>query len=217
MSLTIFFTKLEPKRVILLWIFSIIVLVTTARTYRAHLYFGSIDGLLGYVNHQVVTRLDSIMFGVLGAFLKYFYPPIWTNHKNRFFVLGITLLLLPGALDQILGHSTIYDFYFSFTVISVGALMLLPKLNEYKSGEGFFHSFFTYTSKISYSMYLVHGALIIFTIMPFLVQFEKNYLGSESLTLNYAVYVIITYVLAALMYKFYESKITNLRERFTSH
>ena len=66
-------------------------------------------------------------------------------------------------------------------------------------------------------MYLVHGALIIFTIMPFLVQFEKNYLGSESLTLNYAVYVIITYVLAALMYKFYESKITNLRERFTSH
>ena len=36
------------------------------------------------IRYQVIPRLDSIMYGVLGAFLAYYTPKIWNNKLNVF-------------------------------------------------------------------------------------------------------------------------------------
>ena len=167
-----------------------------------------------YFNRQVITRLDSIMIGVIGAWLQRYYPSIFFFKKNILFIIGtISLFLLHIFQASYDPHFYITSFSFNALV----ALMLIPFL--YKMNNSFSNKVkcniwggviicnsITYISLISYSLYLTNLSLISFRI--------PNDNNNDSFNLiGFMAFWIISFLLSTLIYKYFEVPTTKLRDK----
>ncbi|MBL4650114.1 MAG: acyltransferase, partial [Aureispira sp.] len=157
----------------------------------------------------VVTRLDAIAYGVLAAYVKFFYPNFWKDHYNKLFALGLTILMIAIYVPRVYGH--FYTQTLSFTVVSIGSMCLLPKADCIKSFKNaVIGRAITHISIISYSMYLINLSIV--------VQLLSKYMepqSSEMLFFRYILYWFITIVLSTIIYKFYEKPFLNLRDKLS--
>jgi len=205
------------KQIVLAWIIGIILLVTALRIYRSiHFGYADFESWDNYQRKLVITRLDSIMYGFMGAWLRYFYKDIWLCWKKPLLLLGICMLFCPQLIEAFQGENMTFNNFFTLSVTSIGTLFLLPALSELKSGKGLTYRFLTFVSVVSYSMYLVNFSLVQLSIIPSLtgaiVFFTKNHLIIS--IIRYILYWGFTLVLSHLLYKFYEKPMMLLRERF---
>lgn len=165
------------------------------------------------IRKVVIFRLDTVVWGVLAAWFSFYFPEFWKKIKSTAFIFS---LLLFGVLAYIYytdvrsDEASFFAKTFYFTLVSVAAMLLLPALSSMKV-QGKLSSvqrFFTFTSIISYSLYLVHfsiGAKIISHIIPF---------SPKILFLTFFVFLIVSYAMAALLYKYFEKPVMEMRERF---
>jgi peptidoglycan/LPS O-acetylase OafA/YrhL len=84
----------------------------------------------------------------------------------------------------------------------------LPKVEQLKSIQKHFDKFIVITSVTSYSLYLIGGSfmLVVIIIISKITHLKWYFLV--------VLFFIITYALAILNYKFFESKFINYRHRF---
>jgi peptidoglycan/LPS O-acetylase OafA/YrhL len=209
--------KTARESVILFWIFAIMIGCTAIREYRIYVYnINSVLDYSRYLRGQVVTRLDSIMVGFMGAYLAFYKVAIWQQYKKPSFIAGIVLLSYPALNYYIFGWNIFFINHFLILSQSLGTLLVLPQLCAYRNGKGTFYRFFTHTSKISYSMYLLHSQLILYNIMINIVSYQNNHWGLHKVVsaLNFILYIALIYGLATALYNTYEKRLTNLRDRF---
>jgi len=163
------------------------------------------------IRKQVFTRLDSNMFGMVGAFISYYYSESWKRYKLPFFIIGLVLLLVQRYVS--FGDEFgIYMCVFSFTLVSIGVLLLLPFLSEYKRGQGFLYKFFTFISIISYSMYLLNLSLFNEYGQKLIEQF--NLTGYYLIFVKYIWYWFFVIIGSFLLYKLFEKPMMEQREKF---
>lgn len=208
------FFKRSPRKSILITIILTIISITIFR------YFKYESNIVNDLNDwdllfrkQVMTRLDSVMYGFLGAYIKFYHPDKWLKNKKLFFTLGITIFLstklfLP-AFDEI---NRLYICVFDFSLMSFATLLLLPYLNDLKTGSGRLYETITYISLISYSMYILNLSIIQQWII---FQIDWHYFFDSSyviVVIRYGFYWILVLVLSAIMYKYYELPMMKLRE-----
>ncbi|MEO8355226.1 MAG: acyltransferase [Chloroflexota bacterium] len=159
---------------------------------------------------QVVTRLDSLMFGVIGAYISYYYKSSWLRHKDILLILGLIALITTKLMTIFeLNGLGLYYCVFSFTVTAVGTLFLLPFLSEFKSGSGILYRGLTYISITSYSMYLINLSVVQVWMLRHLPSL--NLPKIPYLIGNYLLYWVFTLVGGILIYKYYEKPIMDLR------
>src|SRR6266540_1168355 len=85
---------------------------------------------------QVITRMDSIMFGVVGAWTAFYCQSFWLKFKTHFFIAGIIILVVQNLhIDFHVMNLKLYACEFSFLQTSIGVLFLLPFLSQVKSGK----------------------------------------------------------------------------------
>lgn len=202
----------NKKRNILIWICFVLVAVTAWRLYKAWTYSFTEEGSWDLeIRKQVLTRMDSIMYGFLGAWVYYYKPVGWIKRKNLLFITG--LLILFGS--RVFGSTNVeYYKYFYITAQSTGTLLLLPKLNSIVKGKGILYKAFTFISIISYSMYLLNYTIVLKIIIPGIMRitgmdYEKHILHS---VFAYVLFWGITIILSYLLYRLYEKPMMNLRE-----
>ena len=160
---------------------------------------------------QVFNRLDSLMYGVLGAYLFRFQSKMWFKYRIYSFILGILVLLTNKFLIPFDSHS-LYSCVFSFSVDAVATLLLLPYLNEVKNGHGVIYKMITGIALISYSIYLVNYSLAMERILKsFTFNLGNGYLN---FSVHYFLFWAMTIVLSILMYKYFELPMMNLRNKF---
>ncbi len=209
--------KLKPKNAILLIAIIIILFVTLFRLYR-HIYleinnFEDWDAIL---RKQVITRLDSLMFGVIAAYIHFYHFKIWINHKVKLLIIGISLILLNKfVITDFVEINSLYSNVFSFTFISFSTILLLPFLSVLKSGKGILVKPITYISIISYSMYLLNSSVIQWWIITKLPWNLNNETGDIICMINYFVFWALVIILSILMYKYFEIPMTKLRDNKT--
>ena len=164
---------------------------------------------------QVITRMDSLMFGVFGAYLYYYHGIFWHRFRIQFLVIG---LLLFAVVRTHLFHFRMTDFrlyecVFSFSLESLATLCVLPFLSSIVKGQGFLFRAITYISIISYSMYLVNYTLVQHWIINYM---NWTTMSHWSVTFTYVVKYILfwglTIVISGLLYKYYERPVMNLRD-----
>lgn len=192
-----------------------ILLITAFRFYRI-LNF-DIHNIIDWdllFRKQVFTRLDSLMFGVLGAYIRYFYQSLWLKFKNQLLIVGILMFVLFKFIHTLLPIESIFFSVFSFTLTSVATLFLLPYLGELKSGKGVFYKPITYISLISYSMYLINLSLIKIWIIEQIPWNDITDIALIRVSSNFLIYWILVIVLSIIIYKYFELPMTMLRERF---
>lgn len=161
------------------------------------------------VRKVVILRLDTIIYGVLGAFVAWYFPKIWKAIRWPAFVLGIVLMYIAMTIPHELG--TMYGNVYYFTVVSIACLLFLPLMSGWKANPlGTVGTGISFISKISYSMYLVNLALVAQVIVK---NFPPETLKQHWLA--YAIFWIATISLSTLLYYFWERPTMKLRDRFT--
>ncbi len=163
---------------------------------------------------QVFTRLDSLMYGVLCAYIKYYAEAAWIAHKRLLLYIGLFLFLLVKALflAKVFPYGGLYSSVFSFSVESLATALLLPYLSDLKKGSGKLHSSITLISLVSYSMYLLHLTIIQVHVVDKL--FSETWIANAALSslVQYTLYWTLTIVGAILLYKYFEIPTTKLRD-----
>jgi peptidoglycan/LPS O-acetylase OafA/YrhL len=212
-------TQISKNKIILFWIAFIIISVTLIRVIRV-IEFGQLENFSwdNDLRKQVITRLDSLMFGVLMAYLIFHKYTFLEKRKNVLVIIGCCLLIYPQIHPWLFKHDVIFKNYLLFTCTSLGSMFLIPKMlsiNKPLKGVLLFR-FITFTSLTSYSMYLLNRQFIRDRIIPLLCSFFPS-LNNSSLhicILKYLLYWTLTFLFSYILYTYYETRMTKLRDRF---
>ncbi|WBV53859.1 acyltransferase family protein [Chryseobacterium gambrini] len=205
--------KLKPKNSIFFTALFILLFVTLL---RYDLYF---DNDNTDFHHQVIFRLDSIMYGVLGAYINYYYSKYWDKFSHMLFISGILIFLFQKFYNiYYIYNSNItasignfYNIVLEYSLTSLMTLLLLPYLSNIKKSKYKIGNTITIISLISYSMYLTHMTLIKVMILkniPWTIL-TTNY--NIIIPTFYFLYWSLTFIFSIIIYKIYELPITNLR------
>jgi peptidoglycan/LPS O-acetylase OafA/YrhL len=208
--LLLLFAKSNKKAVILSWILFVIAAVTIYRTYRI-LTLEPGDNYNLLIRREVLTRLDSIMYGVLGAYISQYHASIWKRHANFYFILG--LMVIFGTRIY-LEYNTVFSLYWQFTLMSIGILFLLPKLSSIKTGKGLPYRSITLISIISYSMYLLNHRIDVVIEALFKKAGADLSVNAAAGIAAYIVFWLVSIGSSYLLYSYFEKPMTRLRERF---
>lgn len=210
----------SAKNSILLTSLLILILITLFRYYRyskipdeilSSFTFEAWD--LGF-RKQVITRLDSLMYGIIGAYLQYYYLEYWLQYKRILFTVGLSIFFLSKYfINPRIGG--LYFVVFSFSLNSFATLLLLPFLSELKTNaKGFIYNVITKISLYSYSMYLFNLSIVQFWII-YKINWDVITNQNMMLTCRYSLYWFLTILLSMLNYKYFEMPMINLRDNKT--
>jgi peptidoglycan/LPS O-acetylase OafA/YrhL len=129
-------------------------------------------------------------------------------------VAGIALFLFSKFISPLIFSEVgLYNSVFSFSVISVATLFVLPFLSNIKQGQGFFYNSITRISLISYSMYLLNLSIVqkwIIDKINWSDIFSSNCL---IVFFKYSLFWLLTIIFSILLYKYYELPVMHLRDR----
>jgi len=159
-----------------------------------------------------IYRLDAIYYGFIAFYVVRNYT-ISDTLKRLCFNIGLTILLTLHIFIFALGIN-VEEFPFFFNVLflplnSIAICLLLPFLTALQFRSMLFTKWITLISVISYSIYLLHYTIILHL---FKVFFPSDHLVGLSLGLYTVTYWIITFIFSYLLYKYFESPMTRLRE-----
>jgi peptidoglycan/LPS O-acetylase OafA/YrhL len=154
------------------------------------------------VRMLATTRVDSIGWGVLAAWLASAAPTRWRAARWPAFAAG-----LAGMLTNSLFYDEAWLRYSStlfFTVNAISMALLLPLLSSWARAPRW-GAPVVFTSLISYALYLVH--------QPVRAMFNRLWHGAdrpEGLLLL-ALYWITCFAISWLVYRFWEKRFMDMR------
>lgn len=218
--LIIYLNILSRKQLFLVLPLTIIVSVTIFRHFRYldHPTFNE-DYWLKNFRTPVVTAIDTLMYGALAAYVKFYFYSIWKDFKYIFLwlAIGINLILALVFIFNLTHLTSYFGSVFIYPVTCTVAALTLPFFSQIKIGQGKLYKLVTFISLISYSLYLVHAGIVMnFIINGQLMQIfapaMKKY-GVMIYAFNYLLYWFLSFCLAYLMYRFIEKPFMNLRHR----
>lgn len=125
-----------------------------------------------------------------------FFPVMFTLY---FFLT----LLYNGYLNDLVGEFVRFSF-----ILWIASIIIIQMINEKKIWSLSNNQFLIYTGKISYGLYCFHGFVISFGI----IFLQKIGLELPSL-LTAIIFLLLTFLVASLSYKFIEKPFLNLKDR----
>ncbi len=153
----------------------------------------------------VLYRLDAIYYGFVMVYLV---------SKYKFFKKNSLLLLVVGAVLFLNLHTIIVlfdimpdDFKLFYSVfylplISISIALVFPYFLKLKANDNL-NKIIQYISTRSYAIYLVNYSLVLLTLLKFL----------EPSVFFVFIYLIVTFVISELLYRWIELPVLKLRNR----
>ena len=160
----------------------------------------------------VIFRLDSIYYGFIAAYIFKYMPSNWEKYRYMSAFAGGLLFLLMHFYIFYTGikPNIEYTFFnvFYLPLLSLSILLLFPVLYQIKI-KGFLNTIITKISLWSYSLYLVNYSIVLLTMQYFIKIDDLSLITNVFCLL---VFWIISFILAFLLYTFYEIPFTKLRD-----
>lgn len=112
-----------------------------------------------FIQISLITRIDAVMFGVVGAYLSYYYFNAWIRFRKALLFIGLLGFILNQELvfwnGPVINE---YVLYWQKQVELFFCLCTLPYLSSWKSVKGLIAQIISFIAIISYSIYLFHGS-----------------------------------------------------------
>ncbi|WP_445454041.1 acyltransferase family protein [Flavobacterium sp. 25HG05S-40] len=162
----------------------------------------------------VIYRLDAVFIGVVCAWISINCQKYWSKFKRESFLVGVSIMIFMyfgmGFL-RLLPET--YPFIWNviyLPMVSVSIACLMPFLSQWETSTTKLQRPIEFLSKISYSIYLLHYSVIMQIVMFFVDNKRDSLLQLHLIT---AFYLAITILFSAILYRFYEKPIMDLRDR----
>jgi Predicted acyltransferases len=182
------------------------------------LFFGcKIVSWVLFSNHSLiyrffaVTSFHSMMLGGIGAILYYkrtkWFLLITTDKRIQ--LLTWVALVLSGFYAEFI-PALIRNEYIAF----ISLFLIMGQVENKKTLLKLENKGFDYIGKISYGIYVIHPLIIYLLSSFWRPRFSHSMPVSIQYPLIYLLVCILTIIVAALSYKFYESPFLRLKDRF---
>lgn len=170
--------------------------------------------LWNYTNKGIIIyQFDCLLLGVFLASIKLYLNRVYCRLNSFYlFLIGILgtvfLTFVLGDIDQISIYSTFYRVIWYF-LISIFISLIVPYIEQSKSinerlkKNRFLFHFFTWTSVLTYSIYLLHMEI-----------FNMNFSMLND-NLNALLHFMILYAVSFIIYSFFEHPMMMLRDKFS--
>lgn len=197
--------KLNPKVSFIVTVSVLLLFGLIARYYQAN--YTGLDGFELYENTKkvVITRIDAIGYGLLAAWLAFYFQSNWFKTRYYTFVIGVFFLCIISNYD--FGGSDLYGKNLIYACSPLALMLFLPLAHSIKTAPSIILKPITFLSEVSYSLYLINLMVAVIIAHNFPIQ------NTTDGTIKYIVYWIVVIVLAWILHKFYEKPMTNLRDR----
>ena len=204
--------RLVLKSVLVFYLFVFLVLRLVKAQTHSYIDFDA------EIRKVVIFRLDSLIYGVIIAYLMYFRKDFLFKHKGKLLLAGSAASsIIISSFFLAAEHSNLYKqneavrlFFDSsyYTLIPFFFSLLIPYAYFFTSLKmPFAERSALHISQISYSMYLIHYTLI---FIPF---FKDIHGGSPlSLVLYYLLYWLLVIGVSTLNFMYFEKPVTRIRD-----
>ena len=201
------FFKKRPKRSLLLLIAIFTLLPFILRLTMFSMNIGTWD-MDRYYRTIVAIRLDSLMYGVFAAFIRFYYYDTFIKYKWQCLGVGLLMLVISKEFVHI-------PFLLECNYEGLAIMLVLPFLSEYKTSRiWIWKTAVTHISVISYSMYLLHISVVVKFFIPVFEKYLHITVNSLSTGLFIcAVYWTMTILLSYALYILFEKPMMDLRDR----
>lgn len=167
--------------------------------------------------HNTFCRIDSFAAGSLLYCLMRFNVN-FLNKKNALilFFATIFLVIIVGLKDNNFDFTGYYMGSFGFTLMGLNfssCIYLSLTSNNKLIKVILQNSILIYIGKISYSLYVFHW-FILMLLLPTFNIFLKKILNVDANFIAITICLIVTFIISALSYKFFEKPIIKLKKKF---
>lgn len=147
-----------------------------------------------------LSRFDCIYYGVIAAWVRFYFKEYWIKYAKPLFLLGVLLFILHSNLPK--GINSIYSNVFYLSIAPIYITMWFPLVDRLKDTKSIFGKLITYFSILSYAMYLFN--LMVIQIL------DKHYSAAlqNHTILKYLIFWMVTLFLSYLLYILFENPIS---------
>jgi peptidoglycan/LPS O-acetylase OafA/YrhL len=167
------------------------------------------------IDYQVIPRLDSIMFGVLAAFIAHYYPKVWNAKWNMLLVFVGLYLLYYSKFHMGKSYGPFANIWCP-TLKSLAVFFMLPFMSNLRKGFGKWTIWVSFFSLISYSMYLVNLNVVTIAIIKQTIHGNYSvgkFVAGEGWILDYLLFWIFTISISFVLYQWIEVPFMKLRDK----
>jgi peptidoglycan/LPS O-acetylase OafA/YrhL len=208
----------QPKNRSLYFLYTVIVLIAVFVCNKMMYHNATFNSTLTQWNVSlkavVIYRIDSILIGVLCAWMFMNYTRQWERFKKISSFIGVLLFVF---LFIGIGYMRIFIDYYPFfwnviylPLVSLAVACFLPILSLWEKSHSFVAKPITFISLISYSIYLLHYSIVL-QMMKYFFKIESG--NQYMLHFFTLVYLFITLALSSILYRFYEKPMMDLRDK----
>jgi peptidoglycan/LPS O-acetylase OafA/YrhL len=166
----------------------------------------------------VIYRFDGLMIGVFAVWISFRYPYYWRTGAWFSAMAGVVLLIaMYASLWKVVDHRLAFgdDSYFArtfrFTFVSLGFALLLPITSLWQlNRETVLSSGIRCIALWSYALYLVHMPVFEVVTRYLFTGWKTSPLQAFA---SFGFQVAVSVAISALLYRFFESRCTHLRDR----
>lgn len=162
----------------------------------------------------VMYRMDSILIGVIFSWIALNYQHFWQKHKINLAFIGMLFLLMMyvgvGFFQLTIENYPLFWNVLYLPITSLTLALFLPILSQWKTTKLPFKKVIVTVSLISYSCYLIHYGIVLQLMKHF---FKTDDLPTYQLHIYTTVFLVITFILSYLNYKFFEKPMMDLRDK----
>ncbi|MCK5343159.1 MAG: acyltransferase, partial [Candidatus Heimdallarchaeota archaeon] len=122
--------------------------------YRYSISHIEYDSFWWDVNYRkvVASRIDSIFFGVIAAWIRYYLPKIWNRYAIHALIAGIVLFVVMKSIPKTPNTLYLKLFYLSFSPFCI--MLFFPIIDKLKNVRTVIGKVISHISILSYGMYL---------------------------------------------------------------
>ena len=153
---------------------------------------------------RVITRIDSIFLGVLGAYIYHFYSASLMRLKVPLLISGLILIYINNFWA-----TNFWKYTFYFTVNSIAIFCVFPFFISLKQPASIIRLPVAYISKVSYSIYLLHFNGIMYVVLSFYGSDRIYHFNA------FLVYIALSFISAHILYSLVEKPFMNIRDRYS--
>lgn len=164
--------------------------------------FGANDVDL-FIRKIVIYRLDTIAFGLLGAYIFTYFGNFFKKYSFIFFALGIVGIFFLKTYS--FESNTLFRQTFYYSLQSLFILLWIPVIYRIEKTKSVINKPISFISIISYALYLIH--------MPVLYLITKYQISLGINTIDFIGYILISIILSYFIYRIWEKPMTDLRNR----